>query len=337
MVQSKTSENEYEYFNDIAQFGNYLVSKSGKSCGIEISERFTKLGGNAPIMSNALGALDVKVNCVSPLGYPDINPVFKELSSNCKLYSIGNPAYTTALEFNDGKILLGQVEYLDKVDWNTIKEILGVEKIKEFFTCSSLIGLVNWSCMVNLNNIFKGILEEILVNQKTDKTKILFFDLADFSKRDKKDICEAVNLINKFNEYFKVILGLNENEAVLMYKVLFDEEPCDEIMETGRRIYDFLEVDNLVIHTLTSSIAWDESEVVQVPSLYVQKPKLSTGGGDNFNAGLCYGQLLGLGLEGALYTANATSGYYVRNAKSPTVDELINTLENWDNLIERPL
>lgn len=288
-------------------------------------------------MSNALGALDVKVNCVSPLGYPEIIPVFKELSPNCNLYTVGNPAYTTALEFNDGKIMLGQVEYLDKVDWNTIKEVLGIEKIREFFTQSRLIGLVNWSCMVNLNNIFKGILEEVLVDGESDKTKIVFFDLADFSKRDKKDVYEAVMLINKFNEHFKVILGLNENEAILMYKVLFDEEAGDDILITGEKIYNFLKVDNLVIHTLTNSIAWDKSEVVQVPSLYVQKPKLSTGGGDNFNAGLCYGQLVGLGLEGALFTANATSGYYVRNAKSPTLEDLIDTLENWDNLIERPL
>ena len=65
-------------------------------------------------MSNALGIFNVKVNYVSPLGFPDLDPFFKELSINCTLYSIGNPAYTTAVELDDRKIMHGQVEYLDK-------------------------------------------------------------------------------------------------------------------------------------------------------------------------------------------------------------------------------
>jgi hypothetical protein len=337
VVNSKSDKNEYVYFNDIAEFGNHIVSKSGKSCGIEIVERFTKLGGNAPIMSEAMGTLDVKVNCVSPLGYPDINPVFKKLSYNCTLYTIGNPAFTTALEFNDGKIMLGQVEFLDKVDWCTLKEMLSLEQINTFFKNSNLIGLVNWSCMLGFNNILNGILNEVLTVHESDKSKIIFFDLADYSKRESKDVFEVVQLINRFNKYFKVIFGLNENETVMMYKILFNNDIPDDLLTAGQQIYDFLNVDTLVIHTLTNSIAYDENEVVQVPSLFVKQPKLSTGGGDNFNAGLCYGQLIGLNLEESLYTANATSGYYVRNAKSPNVEELIDTLGIWNNLMEYPI
>ena len=61
-----------------------------------------------------------------------------------------------------------------------------------------------------------------------------------------------------------------------------------------------------------------KTELLQVDSMFIKKPKLSTGGGDNFNAGLCFGQLAGLDFEESLYCANGTSGYYVRNAQSPT-------------------
>jgi hypothetical protein len=336
VVHSKSQENEKVFFTDIAQFGNHIVSKSGVSCGIEISERFIKLGGNAPIMSNALGTLGVKVNCVSPLGLPEIDPIFKSLSSNCDLYSIGNPACTTAIEFEDGKIMLAQVESLDKVDWKTMKEVLGLEQIKSFFDKSNLIGLVNWSCMINFNNIFEGILTEVLAEHKVNKSQIVFFDLSDFSKRGRQDICQATELVTKFNDHYKVILGLNENEAILVFKALLDEAVPEDLLALGQKIFDHLNVDDLVVHTLTSSIAWNKDSVVQIPSLYVREPKLSTGGGDNFNAGLCFGQLLGLDLEGSLYAANATSGYYVRNAQSPSIDNLIETLENWDKLMEFP-
>lgn len=336
VVHTKTDKDEYIFFNDIAQFGNHLVTKAGKSCGIEINERFTKLGGNAPIMANALGALSVNVNCIGALGYPEIDPVFKELSDNCKLFTIGNPGYTTALEFNDGKIMLSQRDYLHKLNWKAVKEVLDVEALKAFFNRSTLVGLVNWNGMIHFNEIFRGILDEVLEGHVPSKSQIVFFDLADFSERSREDIVEAVNLINEFNKHFKVILGLNENEAILMYNALFPERENMDLIPLGQYIYDNLKVDSLVIHTLTSSIAYEGSSIVQAPSLFVKQPKLSTGGGDNFNAGLCFGHIIGLDMEGALYTANATSGYYVRNAKSPSVDNLIETLENWDELIEQP-
>jgi len=336
VVHSKSEENGKIFFNDIAQFGNHILSKSGMSCGIELVQKFIKVGGNAPIMSNALGALAVKVNCVCPLGMPEIDPIFKNLSSNCYLYSIGNPAYTIAVEFQDGKIMLGQVEFLDEVNWNTMKEVLGLKKIKSFFEKSDLIGLVNWSCMINSNNIFQGILSEVLADFKLNKSQIVFFDLADFSKREREDIRQATKLINRFNDYYKVILGLNENEAILMFKALFDEAAPVDILELGQRVFDYLSIDAIVVHTLTRSIVWSKDSVVEVPSLYVRQPNLSTGGGDNFNAGLCFGQLLGLDLESSLYIANATSGYYVRNAQSPSIDNLIETIENWDTLMEFP-
>ena len=53
-----------------------------------------------------------------------------------------------------------------------------------------------------------------------------------------------------------------------------------------------------------------------------QQPKISTGAGDHFNAGFCLGRVLGLGLEESLCAGVATSGYYVRNAQSPTGKQL---------------
>jgi sugar/nucleoside kinase (ribokinase family) len=336
VVQDTTENGENIYFSHIAHLGNHLISKSGMSCGIEICERFTKLGGNAPIMAHAIGSLDVSVNCIGALGYPEIDPIFKNLSSNCNLLTIGNPGFTTALEFDDGKIMLSQRDYLHKINWNTLKEMLGLSKIKTLFNNSNLIGLVNWNGMINFNDIFKGIQEEILVAHKPNKEQILFFDLADFSARAKEDISEAIKCINEFSKHYKVILGLNENECKLLYNSLYPEENFENLMEIGQYLYENNTFDALVVHTLTRAIAWNKDCIYEAPSLFVNKPKLSTGGGDNFNAGLCFGQLIGLDFEGSLYTANATSGYYVRNAKSPTVDNLIDTLIQWDDLIECP-
>ena len=49
---------------------------------------------------------------------------------------------------------------------------------------------------------------------------------------------------------------------------------------------------------------------------FVSDPKISTGAGDNFNAGFCAAQLLELDLESSVILANAVSGYYVRTGTS---------------------
>ena len=336
VVQSKSSDNEYVFFSHIAKFGSHLISKSGQSCGIEVCQKLTKLGGCSPNMASALGNLSVKVNCIGTLGYPQIDPLFKELHSNCTLYTIGNPGYTTALEFDDGKVMLIQKDFLHDLDWKVMKNILTLDKLKEFFFNSNLIGLVDWNNIVQYNDILEGILREVLPEHTQNKKQIIFFDLADFSERSKEDICKAIQLINKFNLHYKAILSLNESEAISLYNALYPEIQIADLKALGQAIYDAIGIDSVVIHTLIHSFAWDENGISETPSLYVQKPKLSTGGGDNFNAGLCLGQLLGLDLEGSLYVANAVSGYYVRNGHSPSIENLIDTLGNWESLIEIP-
>ncbi|MBC7765294.1 MAG: hypothetical protein H7Y41_02330 [Hyphomonadaceae bacterium] len=167
-----------------------------------------------------------------------------------------------------------------------------------------------------------------------NKNQVLFFDMADFSVRT--DILEAIELVNAFSAYYKVIFGLNENEAIALYKQFNPGAALPDLKTIGQNIFDTMDVDCFVIHTLTNAIAWEKGAISETESLYVAQPKLSTGGGDNFNGGLCFGLLIGLDMEGSLYTANATSGYYVRNAKSPTVEDLMDTLNHWDDLIERP-
>jgi hypothetical protein len=334
VVKSQTEEGECVFFNNIGEFGEYLITKKGMSCGIEVRERFTKLGGNAPIMANALGNLGVKLNCVAAMGYPEMDPIFKELSPNCSLYTISNPGYTTALEFDDGKVMLSQREDLLELTWSSLKNLFGIEKLKEFICNRDLLGLVNWNGIKQSNSIFRGILQDVLPNCVSSKEKVVFFDLADCSERSQEDICEAIELIRQFGKYFKVILGLNENETYLVYTALKGKKGDKDLFTVGDELYRELKIDALVVHTHKSAIAWHKDGRSEVSSLYVQKPKLSTGGGDNFNAGLCFGQLLGLDFESSMYIANATSGYYVRNGKSPSIDNLIETLAQWDDLME---
>jgi sugar/nucleoside kinase (ribokinase family) len=63
---------------------------------------------------------------------------------------------------------------------------------------------------------------------------------------------------------------------------------------------------------------------------FCQNPKLTTGAGDNFNAGFCVGLLAGLEPREMLAAGVANSGFYVRNGKSATSKDLVSFLEQWE-------
>jgi sugar/nucleoside kinase (ribokinase family) len=62
---------------------------------------------------------------------------------------------------------------------------------------------------------------------------------------------------------------------------------------------------------------------------YCPNPKKSTGAGDRFNAGFCLGLALLLADADSLALGCAASGFFVRNARSASCQELIGFLHSW--------
>jgi len=75
IIKSKQPKQPPSLFNRIREFGDYVVEKSASSFSLEAEEVSIKLGGNMPIMANAMAMLGVNVNCVGALGYPQPHSV----------------------------------------------------------------------------------------------------------------------------------------------------------------------------------------------------------------------------------------------------------------------
>ena len=63
----------------------------------------------------------------------------------------------------------------------------------------------------------------------------------------------------------------------------------------------------------------------------IEQPQVSTGGGDNFNAGFCFGLLNDFSVEESMILAMATSGAYVQNGNSPDQKSLMKYLSDWQS------
>ncbi len=334
VIKMKEAEQPPSIFSTIGEFGQYIVDKKGASLSLEMEEQSVKLGGNMPIMANAMGQLGVTVHCIGALGYPHQHPIFEIFPSNCKRYSFANPGHTTAFEFSDGKIMMGNMGELNKSGWQVIKERIGLNQIAAVYKQSDLVCMLNWSEIDASTNIWKGFITEVVNiqgNQRNNKS--VFFDLADCSKRSDKKIEEAIGLVQEFAKHTKVILSLNRNEAGIIHRILFGQVSDKTIAGLGEAIFSKMGIDIIVVHAAKEAAVFNAGHSVYYKSFYIPNPKISTGAGDNFNAGFCAAVLLQLPADQSLILANAVSGYYVREGRSATLPEIVSFLHQCSNAL----
>jgi len=324
VVDKRFSDEAYEPVRTISALADKISRAAGQSSNYELVVRKRKLGGNGPIMANALASLGLGVSYIGSLGYPNLDPVFEEFATRAHVISVAESGHTEALEFDDGKLMLGKYATLGDVNWDKVLERVGRDHFIQLVDESSLIGLVNWTMLSGMNGIWVKLAEEILPPLER-KPRTLFIDLADPEKRTPDDIQEAMVLLARLQDQLDVILGLNLKEAVEIAHVVglpAEKDPEAAMEHLAIAIRRALDLCCVVIHPRRGAAAATRTESARFAGPFVQQPLISTGAGDHFNAGFCLGRILGFDLEESLCTGVATSGYYVRSAISPSATAL---------------
>jgi hypothetical protein len=331
VVDKRENAEKYLRLATIAQMAQRLAGASGQSTNIELVSQLTKLGGNGPIMANALATFGLKVTYLGILGYPNLHPIFTEFAKVAEVHSIAEPGYTDALEFEDGKIMLGKHQSLKQMTWENIRSRFGQDKFAARFAGSDLVGFVNWTMLTAMSSIWRSVLSEICPLLQGPRRK-LFIDLADPEKRTREDILAALELITRFQKHLDVILGLNEKEGYEIAATLGlkggDHSPGG-LESLCKDIHARLQVDTVVIHPTAYAVASGPDGTGMVEGPFTPKPKITTGAGDHFNSGFCLGKLLNFPTERCLLTGVTTSGFYVRTGQSPSIADLSKMLRQW--------
>lgn len=331
VVDKRESTDKYLRLPTITKYAERLAAAANKSTNVEMVSQLTKLGGNGPIMANALASFGLKVCYLGNLGYPNLHPIFSDFSKRAEVHTIAEPGYTDAVEFEDGKIMCGKHSALRDVNWENIKARFGADKFTAKLQAASFVGFVNWTMLTSMNDTWTAILKDVCPKLTGARRKI-FFDLADPEKRTKADILKALSLITEFEKFFDVILGLNEKEAYEIGGHLglntSDHSP-EGLLKLAKEIHARIKVNTVVVHPVHYALAVSANDAAIVEGPFTPKPLITTGAGDHFNAGFCLGKLLEFDNTKAVLTGVSTSGFYVRTAKSPTVDDLIGLLNTW--------
>ena len=312
-----------EYFGTVAEFSNYLSTKSAKSCSLEMDVKAIKIGGNMPIFANSMAMMGIGTDCVGAFGYPQPTPIFEQMHENCILHSVSTPGTCDALEFDDGKIMLAVNEGISNLNFSKILSVLPIEKLQVLTKQPDGFAFLNWSELPFSNDIWKGFADNIL--NEPSKQKPFLVDLSDCSCRTSDEISELFEILQTISQKFYLCLSLNQNETEQLSKKL--GLSAGSLNDMAIAIAEKTKANFLVLHLADRAVGFFETEIFTVKKDLIQNPAVITGGGDNFNAGLMLGLLYkdicDFSICELLEFSNAVSSLYVKNGRSHDIESII--------------
>jgi hypothetical protein len=328
----------------MSSFGNLIKRVTGSSAGIEMILKRKAAGGFTSNVCKALNAIGLKIYLASAWGYPKSVDVFSSLEKQESIDSISftDPGITIGLEFNDGKIMLNNIESLLKINCNLIEERVGIQYLIERFEICNLIGLGYWSVILNFKDIFQRIISEMLPSVKNLENKLLFLDLADVKRRTKNDLAEFLKFLPYVDEQVNLLLSLNDQEAKEVLKALayskqikVNNKKLKDLTRIGEEINKILDISYLVVHSPHFATITAKNNHFWVKEGYTSNPRYTTSAGDHFNAGTVLGLSCELTPPEAILMGNALTAIFVRTGNSPNFNALSQFIQKYMEYIEK--
>lgn len=334
VVDKRYGPDRYDRLLTLREYGHRIANASGLSTNVEIVPAWRKLGGNGPIFALGLKKYQAQITYIGCVGALAIDPVFAELADGSRMIGVCDPGQTDAMEFEDGKLIRSKLVSLEHMNWKNLTAKVSAAELAQFLDGAELFSFNNWTMLPHMSELWQHILEDVVpLMKKPFQTKTVFFDLADPEKRSSEDIRQGLELIRRFEQSgFRTILGLNKKEAYEIAAIAgreFDRRQPDNLRSLTEFVADFMRIDCVAVHPTDRAACVYQGRYAQVSGPYCASPRLTTGAGDSFNAGFVYGLVKGLNAEDSLLLGVATSGYYVRNGKNPTLDEVIAFAQLW--------
>jgi uncharacterized protein YneR len=276
---------------------------------------------------------------------------------NCELVTIAAPAKTNTLEFSDGKLVFSEESTFEQLTWSYIAALAGIDNIGRWIYESHLVAFANWSNITHSTDIWKGILNDIVMNLAPSSNhkpvhyfnpsksrtvededegygmryKNFFFDFANLLKRSNDEVLEALEVIKEYSLYGKVTLSLPAKDAIHLYELLGGEYADErELTDIAKWIYDNTHIHQIVISDKHKAVvALKNREITLQGSSSIQE-RVTTGGCEHLNAGFCLGLLLDLTVEQTTALAMANYELYLINGASPEFEDIVKHLIEWE-------
>lgn len=337
VVDKRLDATRYEAMPDITTLAGRIAAAAGQSANFELVVKQSKIGGNGPIMANALLGYGTRVTYAgvigSGAGASDVDPVFAPLAAGAaQIIALGAPAVTDALEFRDGKLMLGKLTPLEAISVASLRARLD-GGLRQSLATSDAIATVNWTMTMAMTAIWRWLAAEVLPGLRKDRPR-WFIDLADPAKRTVADLREACAAMQELQRHADVVLGMNGSEGRQVLAALGSaweggHEDTGAAQRCAEEVRRRLGISVAMVHLVGSAACADAKGGYAADGFACAAPKITTGAGDHFNAGFLTALAAGLGGRDCLLVGGATSGHYVRTAQSPRSADTAAFLRKW--------
>ena len=323
IVDVRKSLSEYSGMDDMRQFGELIVKRSGGGLGLEIIHKRRCSGGFTPNTGRVAAFLGLRPTLVGLYGANSIDPAFEEFVDNCNLVSLGDSAVTLVFEFTNGKVLLSALKTVANLTWSDFAAHFPGDKLASLFAGVDILGLGYWSLTPDFDNFLTGMVSQY---ENSKAPRRMFFDFADIKKKSPESFLTSLGLLRKFNSRIPMTVSMNEHEGAELFSrfdITWSENPA-QLEKDLKSVREEIGIDELVVHTPQLAVASHATEGEAHALQEFQKNVIRTAGaGDTFNGGYLSASLGTLPIKQRLVIANAATSFFVTRATAPTKQELL--------------
>jgi hypothetical protein len=187
---------EFTRMTTIGQLADRLAGAAGRSTNLELVPQVTKLGGNGPIMANALASFGHARHLPGPFGAADAPSCVRQFAPG-RGSQPGGAGFDRCPEFEDGKVMVGKHASFKEVTWPNIEDRFGRDRFLAKVKRGAVRGVRELDDAALHERRLGGDPRADLPAVEGPRRRI-FFDLADPEKRTVEDIRRALDLIGRF-------------------------------------------------------------------------------------------------------------------------------------------
>lgn len=332
VVGTRHSPENYTALPTIAEFGAWASASAGRS-GLREFVSIDRTSGGCSVNSiDGITALGFPVDAFVGVGTP-ADPVFNELHAQCRsLHSLGmEPGRAMVYEFLDGKLMFCSFSHFSQYTPDYFAVVLADGNYRTACETAAGIVLTSWSVYPHMTECWRYLQREVFSHLKHRPQ--FFLDLADPASRSPGDLIRMIDALAGFEAVGPTSLSLNGNEANQIARALGIQQATDEPADVERlaaALRQCAGISDLGIHLIRFATCATAAGVSTVHGPYCANPRRSVGAGDRFNAGCLAGAILGFSPSERLLLGVAVSGFFVRETRSGSLDEIADFLRRWD-------
>jgi sugar/nucleoside kinase (ribokinase family) len=316
VVDERHDAESFDPMTELGAFGERIAASADErsSITVEWTRDGTRTGGHTCHVARALIGLGGRPTMIGAYGDPE-RDVFADEFGAARRYSFGEPNYTEAVEFDDGKLLVTETGATRTLDWETLADAVGVETLAARLDGADVLGMGYWVVIPDFPSILTGLRERVWPTLD-DPPGTVLVDPGDVRQLADDVLTDGIEPLRRFATVAPVTLSANRAEMFHLADAL--DAPSGSLSAAATAVRDRLGLRRAVAHAADASVAAGPERTVSVAVPRVADPAMTTSAGDHFNVGLALGLSAGLSDSAAVCLGNATAGVFVRTGDPPT-------------------